>query len=89
MSLQAREWCHRLGDEACVVDGSTDSGHRRWQCIRASTMVGYDGAEAPGRTQRWCGGFGQDSKMARAPGRSTTAQAPETFLEGNFGSLTA
>jgi hypothetical protein len=55
---------------------------------RASTMVGNDGAEAPGRTQRWLGGSGWDSMMAWAPGRSTMARAPGKLSAGNFGRLT-
>jgi hypothetical protein len=51
-------------------------------------VVGNDSVEAPGRTQRRRGGFGEDSMMARAPGRSTTVRAPGKFLAGHFGSLT-
>jgi hypothetical protein len=60
MLLQAREWHHRLRDEACVVDGATSLGWQRWQCVRlrpwSGTMVQRlqgglnDGMEAPGRT---------------------------------------
>jgi hypothetical protein len=51
MLLQAQEWHHGLGDRACVVDGATGSGRGRWWRVRALTMVGNDGAEAPGRTK--------------------------------------
>jgi hypothetical protein len=40
-----------FGDEASVIDGATDSGRGRWRRVRASTVVGNDGAEAPGRTR--------------------------------------
>jgi hypothetical protein len=49
--LQAQEWRCGLGDEVCIVDGATDSSRGRWWCIRASTVVGNDGVEAPGRTR--------------------------------------
>jgi hypothetical protein len=45
---QAQKRCSRLGDGACVVDGITDLGWTRWRCVRAWTMVGNDGMEAPG-----------------------------------------
>jgi hypothetical protein len=51
--LQARERRRGLGDEAYIVDGATGPGQGRWQRVRASTVVGNDGAEAPGRTRRW------------------------------------
>jgi hypothetical protein len=77
-----RSWeRHRaLGDEACVVDSGTSSGRGRWRRIRASTTVGNDGAEAPGRTRWWCRCFREDSMMAWSLGK---------ILAGNFGSLTA
>jgi hypothetical protein len=33
MSLQAREWRHRLLDDGYVVDGVTDSGQGRWRHV--------------------------------------------------------
>jgi hypothetical protein len=48
--LRAHEQRRVLGDKACVVNGVTGSGRGRWQCVRASTVVGNDDAEAPGRT---------------------------------------
>jgi hypothetical protein len=48
--LHAQERCHSFGDEAYVVNGATGLGQGRWRCIRASTVVGNDRAEAPGRT---------------------------------------
>jgi hypothetical protein len=59
MLLQAQERRRRLGDNACVVDSVTSSGRGRWRHIRASIMVGNDGAEAPWRTRRWCRGSGE------------------------------
>jgi hypothetical protein len=51
MLLQAREQRRGLGDEACIIDGATGLGRGKWQRVRASTVVGDDGAEAPGRTR--------------------------------------
>jgi hypothetical protein len=51
MLLRAQEWHRGHGDEACVVDGITDSGRGRWQCVRVSTVVRSDGAEALRRTR--------------------------------------
>jgi hypothetical protein len=51
MLMQAQKWRGGLGDEACVVDGTTGSGPGRWRCVRALTVVGNDGAEASRRTQ--------------------------------------
>jgi hypothetical protein len=31
--LRAQERCHGIGDGACVVDGVTGSGRRRWRHI--------------------------------------------------------
>jgi hypothetical protein len=60
--LWIRELHHGLKDENCVVDGATDSGRGRWQCIRASTVVGNnvrrlwggldDGKETLGMTRQ-------------------------------------
>jgi hypothetical protein len=50
------------------------------RALRSSTMVGNDGAEAPWRTQRWCGDSREHSMMARAPERSMTAWALGKFL---------
>jgi hypothetical protein len=52
MLLWARERHHGLGDEAYVVDGVTGLGLGRWMRVRASTVVGNDGAEALGWTRR-------------------------------------
>jgi hypothetical protein len=49
--LQAQEWRRGFGDKACVVNGITGSGRGIWQRVRASTVVGNDSVEAPGRTQ--------------------------------------
>jgi hypothetical protein len=84
--LHTQEWCRRLGDDGCVVDGITGSGLGRWRHIRASPMVRNNDAESPGRTRRWRGGSGEDSTTAWALGRSTTARAPGKFLAENFGS---
>jgi hypothetical protein len=51
MLLRAQQHHCGLGDEACMVDGVTDLGQGRWRCLRASTMAGNDGAEAPAMTQ--------------------------------------
>jgi hypothetical protein len=79
MLLWARERHHGLGDEAYVVDGVTGLGLGRWMRVRASTMVGNDGAEALGWTRRGHKGSEEDLTMARAPGRSTTARTPGNF----------
>jgi hypothetical protein len=89
MLLRARERRHGLGDKAKVVDDITGSGQGRWQRVRASTVARNDGTEAPGRTQRWRGGFGEDLTMARALRKLMMARAPMKFLAGNFGRLTA
>jgi hypothetical protein len=34
MLLQPRQWCYRLGDGACVVDGVTGSGLGGWRWIK-------------------------------------------------------
>jgi hypothetical protein len=52
-------------------------------------VVENDDTEALGRTRQWHGGSREDSTMARAPRRSTTAWGPRKFLVGKFGSLTA
>jgi hypothetical protein len=88
MLLRAQEWHRGHGDEACVVDGITDSGRGRWQCVRVSIVVRSDGAEALRRTRRRHRGFGEDLMMARALGRSTSLWTPAKFSVGNFGSLT-
>jgi hypothetical protein len=49
--LWAQERRRGFGDEASVIDGATDSGRGRWRRVRALTVVGNDGAEAPGRTR--------------------------------------
>jgi hypothetical protein len=46
--LRAQEQRLGLGDEACVVDGTTGLGQGRWRHLRASTVVGNDDAEASG-----------------------------------------
>jgi hypothetical protein len=87
--LQARERRHGLGHEACMVDGVTGSGRGRWWHIRASTVVGNDGAEAPGRARRRRRGSREDLTTAQALGRSTTVRAPRKFSTENFGSMAA
>jgi hypothetical protein len=77
--LQAWERRRGLGDATCVVDGVTSSGRGRWRCVKGLDR-GWEG---------WRGGSEEDSTMARAPGRSMMARAPENFLAGNFGSLMA
>jgi hypothetical protein len=62
--LWAQEQRRGLGDEACVVNNGISSGRGRWQRIRASTVVGNDGTEAPGRTQQWHEGSVVDSMTA-------------------------
>jgi hypothetical protein len=79
MLLQAQEQRCGLGDDAYVVDGVTGSGRRTWWRVRATTLVGNIGAEAPRRTQWWRGGFGENSTTVWALMRSTTAQAPGKF----------
>jgi hypothetical protein len=79
MLLRAREWCHRLGDGACVADSVTDSGRGRWWRV--------EGLDRGWERRR--GGYGEDSMTARALRRSTMAQAPGIFLAENFGILTA
>jgi hypothetical protein len=54
--LQAREWHHGHGDDACMINGVTDSGRGRgtrpWSRTTAQRLRGGldDGTEAPGRT---------------------------------------
>jgi hypothetical protein len=76
-----------LGDEACIVDGTTGLDQGRWRCVRTSTVVGNDSAEASGRTRWRRGGSREDSTMARALRKSTTERAPGKFSTRNFGSL--
>jgi hypothetical protein len=61
--LQASERRCGLGDEAYVVNDVTGLGRGRWRHVRASTVVGNNGAEAPGRTRQWHGGSEEDSTM--------------------------
>jgi hypothetical protein len=53
--LQARERCCGCGDNACMVDGITDSGWGRWWHVK-----GLD----RGR-ERWHGGSMEDSMMTQ------------------------
>jgi hypothetical protein len=50
-------------------------------------VIGNDGAEALGRTQRWHGSSREDSMVTRAPLRSTTAWDLGKISVGNFGNL--
>jgi hypothetical protein len=52
-------------------------------------MAVNNGVEALGRTRRQRGGSRDDSMMARASERLTTAWTPGKFLARNFGSLKA
>jgi hypothetical protein len=89
-SAQHRE----LGEDDVVTGLGTASRawgrglHGRWRHWLGPGKMAVCKGLNHGREGR-CGGFGEDSTMARAPGRPTTVRAPGKFLAGIFGSMTA
>jgi hypothetical protein len=74
------------------VDGTTSLGTSSTWAMASPTQVREDGSAYGGYywdQKWWCGGSREDSMRARAPERSTAAQAPVKFFAGNFDILTA
>jgi hypothetical protein len=68
-----------LGDGACVVDGITGSGQGRWWHVKELNRGRERRRGGSGENSTTVGGFKEDSMMAQALGRSTTAWALRNF----------